>query len=85
MLEAHAEHVAVDLGPQCERREVFAQFVRTRTECNEPADDLTYEKFLGKLQKNKQQLVQKYGCRTVRFQVYVKEGKAALKAVPVRE
>jgi len=29
--------------------------------------------------------VQKYGCRTVRFQVYVKDGRAALKATPVRD
>lgn len=66
-------------------RDVYQQFVRTRAECGEPAEDLTYEKFVVKLQKNKQQLVEKYGCRTVRFQVYVKAGKAALKAVPVRD
>jgi hypothetical protein len=29
-------------------------------------------------------LVEKYSCRTVRFQVYVKDGKAALKATPVK-
>ncbi|HZA15077.1 MAG TPA: MXAN_5187 C-terminal domain-containing protein [Myxococcaceae bacterium] len=27
----------------------------------------------------------RYNCRTVRFQVYVKEGKAALKATPVKD
>jgi hypothetical protein len=29
-------------------------------------------------------LIAKYQCRTVRFQVYEKDGKAALKATPVR-
>jgi hypothetical protein len=66
-------------------RDVYGQFVKTRDQCGEQADDLTYEKFVTKLQKNKQQLVEKYGCKTVRFQVYVKAGKAALKAVPVRD
>jgi hypothetical protein len=66
-------------------REVFEQFVKTREQCGEANDDLTYEKFIGKLNKNRQQLVEKYACRTVRFQVYVKQGKAALKAVPVRD
>jgi hypothetical protein len=65
--------------------DVFREFVSTREKCGEPADGLTYEKFKGKLLKNKEQLVSKYQCRTVRFQVYVKEGKAALKATPVKD
>lgn len=66
-------------------REVYQLFIATRKECGEPVADLTYERFLGKLKKNREQLVSKYNCRTVRFQVYVKAGKAALKAVPVRD
>jgi len=65
-------------------REVFRDFVRTRGECGESAEGLTYERFRQKLETNKGALVAKYGCKTVRFQVYVKEGKAALKATPVR-
>jgi len=38
-----------------------------------------------KLLKNRQQIVEKYNSRSVRFQVYVKQGKAALRAVPVRD
>jgi hypothetical protein len=66
-------------------QEVFREFVLTRERCGELADGLTYDKFVQKLRKNKEQLVQKYTCRTVRFQVYVKEGKAALKATPVKD
>lgn len=65
--------------------EVFQEFVATRERCGEGSDGLTYEKFVAKLRKNREQLVQKYACRTVRFQVYVKEGKAALKATPVKD
>lgn len=66
-------------------QEVFRDFVATREKCREPADGLTFEKFKAKLLKNKEQLVAKYQCRTVRFQVYVKDGKAALKATPVKD
>lgn len=66
-------------------QEVFRDFVATREKCREPADGLTFEKFKTKLLKNKEQLVAKYQCRTVRFQVYVKDGKAALKATPVKD
>jgi hypothetical protein len=66
-------------------REIYQQFLATRAQCNESADGLTFEKFAAKLRKNKDQLIQKYSCRTVRFQVYVKEGKAALKASPIKD
>lgn len=66
-------------------QEVFRDFVSTREKCREPADGLTFDKFKAKLLKNKEQLVTKYQCRTVRFQVYVKDGKAALKATPVKD
>lgn len=66
-------------------QEVFREFVVTREKCGEPADGLTFDKFKAKLLKSKETLAQKYQCRTVRFQVYVKDAKAALKATPVKD
>ncbi|MBS2026819.1 MAG: hypothetical protein JST54_02850 [Deltaproteobacteria bacterium] len=66
-------------------QEVYREFMQTRERCGEPPENLTFEKFAAKLRKNKEQLVVKYACKSVRFQVYVKEGKAALKATPVKE
>ena len=66
-------------------QEVYTDFVAQRERCGESADGLTYERFATKLRKNRDQLMSKYGCRTVRFQVYVKDGKAALKATPVKD
>lgn len=66
-------------------KQVFQEFQTTREKCGEPADGLTFDKFLVKLKKNREQLVEKYKCKTVRFTVYVKDGKAALKATPVRD
>ncbi len=65
-------------------QQVFQDFLRTRDACGEGTEGLTYDKFRQKLDGNKAQLVAKYACKTVRFQVYVKEGKAALKATPVK-
>jgi hypothetical protein len=65
-------------------RVVYGEFLKTREQCGEPREGVPYDRFRLKLQKNRDQLVAKYACRTVRFQVYVKEGRAALKASPVR-
>jgi hypothetical protein len=66
-------------------REVFEQFLATKKQCNEPVAGLTYDKFVVTLRKNKEQIVSKHGAAKVRFTVYVKEGKAALKATPIKE
>jgi hypothetical protein len=64
---------------------VYDDFVRTKRQCGEPVDGLTFEKFSHTLKKNRDQLVQKHGCRRVKFSVYVKDGRASLKATPVKE
>src|SRR5450631_379628 len=66
-------------------RHVFDDFVETKRSCGEPITGLTQAKFLQKLRDNKSALVAKHACRTVRFSVYVKDGKAALRATPIRE
>lgn len=66
-------------------RHVFDDFVETKRTCGEAITGLTQAKFLQKLRDNKTALVNKHGCRTVRFSVYVKDGKAALRATPIRD
>jgi hypothetical protein len=65
-------------------RQIFDQFVSTKKQCGERTDNLQFERFSQTLKRNRDALIERYGCKTVRFQVYVKEGKAALKATPVR-
>jgi hypothetical protein len=65
-------------------RSVHEEFLRVRSAQGEPVDGVSWDRFRDKLRKNRDLLVQKYACRTVRFQVYVKEGKTALRATPVR-
>jgi len=64
---------------------VYEEFVRTKKQCGEPTEGLTFEKFQGTLRKNRDQLIQRHGCKRVKFSVYIKEGRASLKATPVRE
>jgi hypothetical protein len=69
---------------QAHWRDIFEQFVATKKQCGEPTDALVFDKFASTLQRHKDQLMQRTGCRAVRFQVYVKDGKATLKASPVK-
>jgi len=48
-------------------------------------ENLTLERFEAKLQQNRQSLLERYKCKSVKFQVYIKDGKAAIKATPVKE
>jgi len=66
-------------------KQVYDQFVAVKESCNESTTGLTYQKFSEKLIKNRDDLMAKTGCKEVRFTVYVKDGKAALKATPVKD
>lgn len=63
-------------------RATFAEYVRVREQCGESTAGLSYEKFESTLRKTKDQIIQRHGGTRVHFTVYVKEGKAALKAAP---
>ncbi len=66
-------------------REVFEEFLQVKIACGEPTDGFTFDKFSRKLQKNTQDILDKHAdVREVQFTVYVKDGKAALKAKIVR-
>jgi hypothetical protein len=68
---------------EAELQQVYHDFIETKQRLGEPTDGVTFDKFAVKLRANRQQLITRYGCKTVKFQVYVKDGKAALKATPV--
>jgi hypothetical protein len=65
-------------------REVFQQYLSVRKDCGESVDGLSFEKFETTLNKTRDQVLQKHPAKDVRFTVYVKEGKAALKAAPIK-
>jgi len=66
-------------------REVFAQYLEVRKQCGESTAELSFEKFVVTLRKNRDQiLATRPDTKDVRFTVYVKAGKAALKATPAK-
>ena len=65
-------------------RETYDQYIATRKQCGEPVDNLSFDKFSVTLRKTRDQVIEKQGAKSVRFAVHVKDGKAALKAQPVK-
>lgn len=63
-------------------QQVFKQFIETRQQCNESIAELNFERFSQMLRRNIDQIRQSHGTTDVRFKVYVKDGRAALKATP---
>jgi hypothetical protein len=66
-----------------EWRNVYAEFLRVRKQCNQDIESLNFERFKAKLEASKSNLLAKHHCATVRFLVQIKDGKAAIKAIPV--
>lgn len=64
---------------------VFQEYIETRRQLGEPTQGLTFEKVFDRLRAHRADLLKKYACSRVDFQVYVKDGKAAIKARPVFE
>jgi hypothetical protein len=73
--------LAAPVDEETEWKAVFDQFLALKEQCGEPTAGMTFEKFKTTLQRNKEALVQR-GATAVKFTVYIKEGKAALKATP---
>ncbi|MFO0547779.1 MAG: MXAN_5187 family protein [Polyangiaceae bacterium] len=63
---------------------VYEEFVKIKKQCGESTEGLTFDRFKGTLERNKAALVSRHQCAAVKFTVYVKDGKAALRASPVK-
>ncbi|MCA9667717.1 MAG: hypothetical protein KC503_19090 [Myxococcales bacterium] len=64
--------------------QVYKDFIAIKRQCGENVENITYDRFATKLRKNRENLMSRYDCKGVKFQVYVKDGKAALKATPIK-
>jgi len=67
-----------------EWKQVYEEFIKTKKQCGEATEGLTFDRFKGTLERNKAALVSKHNCSGVKFTVYVKDSKAALRASPVK-
>ncbi len=75
-----ADFGTVDSGHE----EIYQQFMEMRRNLGEPTDSPSYDQFVAKLTRNEQKLKEKHNCRAVKFTVYEKGGRAALKASPIK-
>lgn len=80
--EQHAIDTADEL---VQWRKTFEEFASLRQRLGESTQGLSFEKFQVQLRRNKEQLVKQYNCKRVKFTVYEKDGKAALKATPIKD
>ncbi|MFV8749731.1 MXAN_5187 family protein [Nannocystaceae bacterium ST9] len=63
---------------------IYTEFVETKTACGESIEGFTYEKFAKKLRKQSDDLLGRADVKDVEFSVYVKDGKAALRAKVIK-
>jgi hypothetical protein len=63
---------------------IYTEFVETKTACGESVEGFTYEKFAKKLRKQSDDLLGRSDVKDVEFSVYVKDGKAALRAKVIK-
>jgi hypothetical protein len=86
-ISAASGPVTAPSGPTdelAEWRGVYEEFLKVKKQCGEPTESLTFDKFKGTLERNKSALVSRHNCTGVKFTVYVKDGKAALRAAPLK-
>lgn len=67
-----------------EFRGLFDSYQAARKACGEATDKHTHAKFLERVLKNREEIIAKTGCKDVSFEAIIKEGKASLKATPIR-
>lgn len=81
---APAQVLNEPVDEETEWQRVYEEFIQLKNQLSEPTEKVTYEKFRGTLQRNKDALVARHGCSRVAFKVYEKQGRAALKASPMK-
>lgn len=65
-------------------RLVYNEFVSSKAKLGEAVDNITYEGFRTKLRTSEQALLDRHGCKAVRFQVLVKDRTVSLRPQLVR-
>ncbi len=64
--------------------ETYMRFMESRVRQGESEEGITYDKFRAKLAASREKIIAKHQCKTVKFEIYVKEDKTAIRAMPVK-
>ena len=65
-------------------RSVYQQFIASKAKLGESVENLSYDGFRTKLRNSEESLLDRHGCRAVRFQVLVKDRTVSLRPQLVR-
>jgi hypothetical protein len=82
--ELDAMRAAKDAARSDPLAAVYHEFLQARLKCGEKVENLSQERFVEKLRKTREDVMSKSGCKDVRFNVVVKDGKASIKASPIK-
>ncbi len=63
-------------------RSVYRAYVEAKRRCNEDTARLSFDAVVASLKKQVPELLQRHNARDVEYRVFVKDGKAVLRAVP---
>jgi hypothetical protein len=63
----------------------FDALVRAREQCGESTADMNRELFLARLRTSRADLIAKHQVKDVRYEVYIRDGRSAMRAVFVRD
>jgi hypothetical protein len=63
-------------------RSVYRAYVEAKRRCNEDTARLSFDAVVASLKKQVPELLQRHNARDVEYRVFVKDGKAILRAVP---
>lgn len=65
-------------------QQVYRDFLETRETCGESIEGLSWEKFHARIKATAAVVQKQHACAEVKYGVYVKDGKAAIKVTPVK-
>jgi hypothetical protein len=65
-------------------RATYEEYIAIKERCGEPTAGLTFERFEQTLKSRKTEILAQHEAHDVRFSVYEKDGKAKLKATPIK-
>ena len=65
-------------------KRLYRAYVSAKKRTGESTDGLTYDRLLRTLQKQVPTIQARTGCKRVDFKIEIKQGKAILKAIPIK-
>jgi len=75
---------AAVVDPDDRMKRLYRAYVSAKNRTGESTDGLTYDRLVRTLRKQVPSIQAKTGCKRVDFKIEIKQGKAILKAVPVK-